>query len=177
MEIYTIGFSKKNLREFIRRIQSVGVKRVLDIRLNNTSQLAGYSKKDDLEYILELVNIQYQHLKSPPYISLFILFYQKSECFGFFCLKEWETGVRPILKRPDGTIIEITPAKAGCSRQRSEIQTAAQRLRDTPAVVLSDTELRCPASTNIKKEWTKPPEIGKGQAPSLPHLILSYSSL
>lgn len=68
MEIYTIGFSKKNLREFIRRIQSAGVKRVLDIRLNNTSQLAGYSKKDDLEYILELVNIQYQHLPAiaPP---------------------------------------------------------------------------------------------------------------
>jgi len=62
LEIYTIGFAKKNLREFIKRIQSAGVKKVLDIRLNNTSQLAGYSKKDDLEYVLELVNIQYQHI-------------------------------------------------------------------------------------------------------------------
>lgn len=62
MKIHTIGFAQKNLREFIKRLQSAGVTRVLDIRLNNTSQLAGYSKKDDLEYVLELVNIQYQHI-------------------------------------------------------------------------------------------------------------------
>lgn len=62
MKIYTIGFAQKNLREFIKRLQSAGVTRVLDIRLNNTSQLAGYSKKDDLEYVLELVDIQYQYI-------------------------------------------------------------------------------------------------------------------
>lgn len=60
--IHTIGFAKKSLREFIKRLQSAGVSRVVDVRLNNTSQLAGYSKKEDLEYVLELVNIQYQHI-------------------------------------------------------------------------------------------------------------------
>jgi len=62
MIIYTIGFAKKNLREFIYRLQTAGVKKVVDIRLNNTSQLAGYAKKDDLAYVLELVGIGYQHL-------------------------------------------------------------------------------------------------------------------
>lgn len=62
MKICTIGFSKKNLREFIGRLQKAGVRSVLDIRLNNTSQLAGYAKKDDLAFVLELVGIEYEHL-------------------------------------------------------------------------------------------------------------------
>ena len=63
MVIYTIGFSKKNLREFISRLQKAGVNKVIDIRLNNTSQLAGYAKRDDLAFVLELVGIKYQHIK------------------------------------------------------------------------------------------------------------------
>jgi uncharacterized protein (DUF488 family) len=61
LTIYTIGFSKKNLREFIAKLQNAGVKKVIDVRLNNTSQLAGYAKKEDLEYILDLVGIGYEH--------------------------------------------------------------------------------------------------------------------
>lgn len=60
--IYTIGFSKKNLREFIARLKTAGIKKVIDVRLNNTSQLAGYAKKEDLEFVLELVGINYKHL-------------------------------------------------------------------------------------------------------------------
>ncbi len=61
MIVCTIGFSKKDLREFIHRLQKAGVKKVIDIRLNNTSQLSGYAKKQDLEFILELVGIGYEH--------------------------------------------------------------------------------------------------------------------
>lgn len=61
MNICTVGFSKKNLREFIRKLQLAGVTKVIDIRLHNTSQLAGYAKKDDLEYVLGLVGIGYEH--------------------------------------------------------------------------------------------------------------------
>jgi uncharacterized protein (DUF488 family) len=59
--IYTIGFSKKNLKTFIDKIKDAGVTKLIDIRLHNTSQLAGYAKKDDLEYILSLVGIAYEH--------------------------------------------------------------------------------------------------------------------
>ncbi len=61
MRIYTIGFSKKNLKTFIGKLKDAGVTRLIDIRLHNTSQLAGYAKKDDLEYILSLVGIDYEH--------------------------------------------------------------------------------------------------------------------
>lgn len=61
MELYTIGFSKKTLRDFIQRLQKNRVKKLIDVRLNNTSQLAGYAKKEDLEYVLELVGIKYEH--------------------------------------------------------------------------------------------------------------------
>jgi uncharacterized protein (DUF488 family) len=61
MVVCTIGFAKKNLRTFIEKLRAAGVKKIIDIRLHNTSQLAGYAKKDDLEYILELVGIAYEH--------------------------------------------------------------------------------------------------------------------
>lgn len=61
MIVCTIGFSKKNLRQFVARLSEAGVKKLIDVRLNNTSQLAGYAKKQDLEYVLELVKIGYEH--------------------------------------------------------------------------------------------------------------------
>lgn len=61
MVICTIGFAKKDLRTFIHKLEAAGVQKVIDIRLHNTSQLAGYAKKDDLEYILGLVGIGYEH--------------------------------------------------------------------------------------------------------------------
>lgn len=51
--IFTIGFGKKSARDFFEILQRAAVKKVVDIRLNNTSQLAGFSKKNDLSYFLE----------------------------------------------------------------------------------------------------------------------------
>src|SRR5215813_7549513 len=59
MELYTIGFTQKSLRQFIGLLREVHVDGVVDIRLNNTSQLAGYAKRDDLAFILETVGIGY----------------------------------------------------------------------------------------------------------------------
>lgn len=62
IKIYTIGFTKKNARQFFGLIQQSGVKRVLDTRLNNVSQLAGFTKKDDLSFFLEKVaGVSYDH--------------------------------------------------------------------------------------------------------------------
>lgn len=61
MILYTIGFSKKNLKNFVGKLKDAGVSKLIDIRLHNTSQLAGYAKKDDLQYILSLVGISYEH--------------------------------------------------------------------------------------------------------------------
>lgn len=50
MKLFTIGFTKKPAEKFFSMLNDAGVKRVVDIRLNNTSQLAGFAKKEDLVY-------------------------------------------------------------------------------------------------------------------------------
>ena len=60
--IYTIGFTQRSAEEFFEALKGAGVDRVIDVRLNNVSQLAGYSKKDDLRYFLRnLGGIDYHH--------------------------------------------------------------------------------------------------------------------
>jgi uncharacterized protein (DUF488 family) len=60
--IYTIGTTKKSLERFIRLLQEAGVDAVIDVRLRNTSQLAGFSKRDDLAFLLRQgFNIEYEH--------------------------------------------------------------------------------------------------------------------
>ena len=60
--IYTIGHNKKSLSEFIGMLCQAGVTKIIDIRLNNTSQLVGFAKKEDLAFLLSLVGIEYEHL-------------------------------------------------------------------------------------------------------------------
>lgn len=62
MEIYTIGFTQTTAERFFTRLADAGVKRLLDVRLNNSSQLAGFAKAKDLPYFLrELVGAEYEH--------------------------------------------------------------------------------------------------------------------
>jgi uncharacterized protein (DUF488 family) len=63
MKIYTIGFTKKSAEAFFTRLQAAGVKRLVDVRLNNTSQLASFAKRDDLRYFTRAIcGIDYVHL-------------------------------------------------------------------------------------------------------------------
>ena len=63
MKIFTIGFTKKTAEQFFARLQQPGLLRVVDARLNNVSQLAGFTKKDDLRFFLrQIANIDYVHL-------------------------------------------------------------------------------------------------------------------
>jgi uncharacterized protein (DUF488 family) len=55
INLFTIGFTKKNARTFFSLLKQAGVKRVIDIRLNNASQLAGFTKKEDLRYFLKAI--------------------------------------------------------------------------------------------------------------------------
>ena len=62
MEIYSIGFTQKSAAQFFTAIKSAGIRRLLDVRLNNTSQLAGFAKQADLAFFLkEICNAQYEH--------------------------------------------------------------------------------------------------------------------
>jgi len=62
MKIFTIGFTKKSAESFFETLRKSGVKRVVDVRLNNVSQLAGFAKKQDLAYFLKVIcGIDYVH--------------------------------------------------------------------------------------------------------------------
>jgi uncharacterized protein (DUF488 family) len=62
MNVFTIGFTKTSAESFFTRIKNAGVRRVIDVRLNNVSQLAGFAKKDDLRYFLRAIcSIDYDH--------------------------------------------------------------------------------------------------------------------
>ena len=62
MEICTIGVTKRTAADFFGALRRAGVKRVLDVRLKNSSQLAGFSKRDDLPFFLaELCGAEYSH--------------------------------------------------------------------------------------------------------------------
>lgn len=60
--LFTIGFAKKNAREFFTILKEARVSTVIDIRLNNVSQLAGFTKKQDIQYFLqEIAGVEYVH--------------------------------------------------------------------------------------------------------------------
>ena len=62
MIIYTIGFTQKSAEEFFELIKQNHIDLLVDIRLNNKSQLAGFSKGSDLKYFLkEICGTEYIH--------------------------------------------------------------------------------------------------------------------
>lgn len=62
MEIYTAGFTKWRAQDFFESLKSAGIEQLIDVRLNNTSQLSAFAKRDDLRYFLgEICAASYVH--------------------------------------------------------------------------------------------------------------------
>jgi uncharacterized protein (DUF488 family) len=62
VEIFTIGFTQTPAAEFFGKLTQAGVRRLIDVRLNNTSQLAAYAKRDDLRFFLRAISdVDYEH--------------------------------------------------------------------------------------------------------------------
>lgn len=60
MKLFTIGFTKKSAQDFFTKLRRSGAKRVVDVRLNNVSQLAGFAKRNDLQFFLrEICGMDY----------------------------------------------------------------------------------------------------------------------
>ena len=55
MEIYSIGFTQKTAEQFFGILKDAGIRRLMDVRLNNVSQLAGFSKRDDLAFFMHAI--------------------------------------------------------------------------------------------------------------------------
>lgn len=63
MKLFTIGFTKKSAQKFFSSLQAAGARRLVDVRLNNVSQLAGFTKKEDLSYFTKAIcGMEYIHV-------------------------------------------------------------------------------------------------------------------
>jgi uncharacterized protein (DUF488 family) len=63
IDVCTIGFTQKSAEHFFTLLRGSGTRTLLDVRLNNSSQLAGFAKRQDLPFFLrELCGIEYEHL-------------------------------------------------------------------------------------------------------------------
>ena len=73
MEICSIGFTQKTAEQFFTLLKRAGIRRLLDVRLNNSSQLAGFTKREDLQFFLqEIRGADYRHepLLAPTQVIL-----------------------------------------------------------------------------------------------------------
>ena len=63
MRIFTIGFTKTSAESFFSRLSKAHVEKLVDVRLNNVSQLSGFAKRDDLRYFAKAIcGIRYEHV-------------------------------------------------------------------------------------------------------------------
>ena len=80
MRIHTIGFTKKSAQRFFQLLRESGAKRVVDVRLNATSQLAGFAKQRDLAWFLrELCDMEYQQAPALAPTKELLAAYRKGE--------------------------------------------------------------------------------------------------
>ena len=80
-KLFTIGFTQKDARSFFTLLQTAGVSKIIDVRLNNNSQLAGFSKRDDLAYFLkEICDCDYVHVTDFAPTKEIYTAYKKEGC-------------------------------------------------------------------------------------------------
>ncbi len=78
--VATIGFTKSSAEKFFDRLSTAGVKKVIDVRLHNTSQLAGFAKADDLAFFLKKIcGIHYVHQPLLAPTDLMLAQYKKEK--------------------------------------------------------------------------------------------------
>jgi uncharacterized protein (DUF488 family) len=123
VEIYTIGFTQKSAAEFFESLRRAGIRRLIDVRLNNTSQLAAFAKRDDLEFFLrELCGAEYRHEPTLAPTEDILDAYKKKR----ISWEEYETRYVDLLI------------------DRAAEKTVDRRLFDVPAVLLcSEPSAKC----------------------------------
>ena len=134
MNIYTIGFTAKSAREFFEALRTVEAKYLVDIRVHNNSQLAGFTKKGNIEYFTErLTSLAYVHLPVlAPSVEMFKQYRQNSDWPGYEAkyldlLRERDVGlsIDKQLIREGAVLLCSEPTPEKCHRR-----LAAEFLRD-----------------------------------------------
>ena len=95
LKVYTIGFTKKSASDFFELLQQSGAKRLVDVRLNNVSQLSGFAKRGDLEYFLHnICQMKYIHMPELAPTSEMLKAYRQGR-------HDWESYEREFLALMD----------------------------------------------------------------------------
>jgi uncharacterized protein (DUF488 family) len=124
--VYTIGFTKKSLEQFIGSLRAAGVVWIIDVRLRNTSQLAGWSKYPDFAYLLrEGFGLDYEHQPEFAPTDELLDRYKKDKDWqnyerDFNCLLEARNPVdaaRSILSKPAACLLCTEPTADKCHRR------------------------------------------------------------
>ena len=110
--IFTIGYAGKSAAEFFETLKRAGIRRVIDVRLFNTSQLAGYTKKGDLEYLVrEIVGAQYVHMPMLAPTKAILNGYKK----GAITWEQYETAFNKLIAtRQIERLLTSEQAGEGC---------------------------------------------------------------
>ncbi len=134
MNLFTIGFTRTTAKHFFEKLKTAGVKRVVDIRLNNTSQLAGFAKRDDLVYFLKAIcGIGYVHVPElAPDKELLELIKKKKGSWAAY-----ESGYLDLLagRKADGEFLHETLNDGDCllcsehTPERCHRRIVAERFR------------------------------------------------
>lgn len=91
MKLFTLGFTRRSAENFFSTLGQAGVTRLVDVRISNTSQLAGFTKKDDLAYFTRtLCGIPYEHQTALAPTEAMLRAYSKGET-------DWENHSRAFL--------------------------------------------------------------------------------
>lgn len=126
MKLFTIGFTKKNAPTFFGLLIENNIKVVIDVRLNNESQLAGFTKKQDLSYFLKQIgNIDYIHMPIVAPKEITLKRYRKKEIIWSDYEREYlETlNERQVINYFDETILNYScllcsePTPNNCHRR------------------------------------------------------------
>jgi len=105
MKIFTIGFTRKTAEQFFATLRQPGLVRVVDVRLNNVSQLAAFTKKEDLRFFLRTIcGIDYVHCPQMAPSQEILTAYKREG-------GSWESYEREFLKLMSARRIEYTTAK------------------------------------------------------------------
>jgi uncharacterized protein (DUF488 family) len=100
VKLFTIGFTQKSAESFFGRLLEAGVRKVVDVRLNNVSQLAGFAKRDDLRFFLKAIGgMEYVHKPEMAPTAEILGFYRKNGA-------DWEVYERRFLELVSGRQIE-----------------------------------------------------------------------
>lgn len=92
---YTIGFTKKSLKEFVNLLKKNKITKIIDIRLNKDSQLSGFAKSKDLKYILEVIlKIKYEIIPEFSPTKELLKNYQKDKDWN-----KYEKGFLELIKK------------------------------------------------------------------------------